>query len=68
MNLKENRKKRKKKNTNYTQKTQQTQQSKTFTVIKTQPTREVIKERNSLTPLFLFSLHHLLNKKFKRAE
>lgn len=67
MNLKENRKKRKKKNTNYTQKTQ-TQQSKTFTVIKTQPTREVIKERNSLTPLFLFSLHHLLNKKFKRAE
>lgn len=67
MNLKENRKKRKKKNTNYTQKTQ-TQQSKTFTVIKTRPTREVIKERNSLTPLFLFSLHHLLNKKFKRAE
>lgn len=65
MNLKENRKKKKK--TNYTQKTQ-TQKSKTSAVIKTQPTREVIKERNSLTPLFLFSLHHLLNKKFKRAE
>lgn len=63
MNLKENRKKKKrKKNTNYTQKTQ-TQQSKTFTVIKTQPTREVIKERNSLTPLFLFSLHHLTQQK-----